>query len=311
MAFTKAKRTQAKLKIGIYGPSGSGKTYGALLVAKGLGGRIAVIDSERGSSTLFDNLVDFDVDQLDATEPEAYIEKIKDAVKANYDVVVVDSITHEWDAVKGQVDEATEASRSKNSYTAWREPSQKHARFVNALLHAPVHLIVTMREKDQTEMIANEGGKLEPVKIGTKPDQRKGFEYELTTVFRVDRSHIAVVEKDRTQLFDGFRDRLSPSVGEALRNWMTAAPITPGTARASEEKKRFVFTLLSKLNANYDDPRIKQRLLDITGKESITFWTEADVDAVTTELEKAIKDRHDKSKAEKKLSAVETQAAAS
>ena len=45
MKFVKAQRKQAKLRLALSGPSGSGKTWGALQIAKGLGGKIAVIDT--------------------------------------------------------------------------------------------------------------------------------------------------------------------------------------------------------------------------------------------------------------------------
>ena len=61
MAFRKAERRQAKLRLGLIGPSGSGKTYGALLIAQGLGGKIALIGSENGSSELYGNMFDYDV----------------------------------------------------------------------------------------------------------------------------------------------------------------------------------------------------------------------------------------------------------
>ncbi|MEG0635799.1 MAG: AAA family ATPase, partial [Pseudomonas sp.] len=58
--FKKAERKQAKLRLALAGPSGSGKTFSALLMAKGLGGRIAVIDTEHGSASLYADIADFD-----------------------------------------------------------------------------------------------------------------------------------------------------------------------------------------------------------------------------------------------------------
>ena len=51
-SFRRAERRKAKLRLAITGPAGSGKTYGALLVAKGLGGRIAMIDTEKWTMPL-------------------------------------------------------------------------------------------------------------------------------------------------------------------------------------------------------------------------------------------------------------------
>ena len=51
--FQKATRKQAKLKLAVTGPSGSGKTYSALMLAKGIGGKIALIDTENKSASLY------------------------------------------------------------------------------------------------------------------------------------------------------------------------------------------------------------------------------------------------------------------
>jgi len=52
--FQKATRKQAKARVAIDGPAGSGKTYTSLLAASVLanGGKVAVIDAERGSASL-------------------------------------------------------------------------------------------------------------------------------------------------------------------------------------------------------------------------------------------------------------------
>ena len=60
MEFRKAERRKAKLRLGITGTAGSGKTYGALLVAKGLGGKVVLIDTENGSGDLYATLFDYD-----------------------------------------------------------------------------------------------------------------------------------------------------------------------------------------------------------------------------------------------------------
>lgn len=109
LEIKKAVRSIAKLRLGLTGPSGSGKTYGALLIAKGIAsrlkdgkGRIALIDSERGSASLYSDIVDFDTIILDPPySPERYIEAMEMVEKAGYDICVVDSTTHEWNGSGG------------------------------------------------------------------------------------------------------------------------------------------------------------------------------------------------------------------
>ena len=94
--FKKAERKSAKLRAAFCGTSGSGKTYSALLLARGLGDKVAVIDTERGSSELYADLFGFDVAQLAPPfTPQRYIELIRMAA-TQYDVLVIDSLSHAW-----------------------------------------------------------------------------------------------------------------------------------------------------------------------------------------------------------------------
>ena len=71
-SFKKATKEKAKLRLAVFGVSGSGKTFSALRIAKGLGGKIAVIDTERNSACKYSDRFDFDV--CDAKKPS--IERI-------------------------------------------------------------------------------------------------------------------------------------------------------------------------------------------------------------------------------------------
>ena len=85
--FKRAQRKQAKLRLLLAGPAGSGKTMSALLLAKGLGGRIAVIDTERGSASLYSDVVDFDTLEFNPPySPERYIQALEGAAKAGYEL---------------------------------------------------------------------------------------------------------------------------------------------------------------------------------------------------------------------------------
>ena len=226
--FRKAEKRQAKLRLALCGPSGSGKTYSALLIAQGLapGGKIALIDTERGSGELYADLVAYDVAPLEPPyTPGRYIEIIRAAESAGYDVLVIDSLSHAWTGEGGILDmhdRATSASRSGNSFAAWREVTPKHNALVDAIIGAGLHVIVTMRTKTAYDLTDDGTGKKKPIKIGLSPVQRDGMEYEFTTVvdLSVD-NHIATATKDRTRLFDGEHFVPSVATGEALRDWLT------------------------------------------------------------------------------------------
>lgn len=227
MTFQKAKRRQAKLRLAISGPSGSGKTYSALLLAKGLGGRVAVIDTEQNSSTLYDTLADFDVLNLAPPyRPERFVEAIKAAEAAGYDVVIIDSITHEWSGAGGCLELNDEIAKTKyrgNTWSAWNETTPRHRAFVDAILASRCHIIATIRSKTETAQV-EEGGRKTVKKLGMKAEQRDGAEYEFTTVLDlVHENHYATASKDRSGLFTGDAQRITVETGSRLRAWLEGA----------------------------------------------------------------------------------------
>src|SRR5574340_1277824 len=150
MEFKKAVRKQAKLRLALSGPSGSGKTYGALLLAKGIGGKVALIDTERGSASLYTHVHEFDTLDLDPPyTPERFIDAIRSAERAGYDVLIIDSLTHEWSGVGGCLELVDEIARSKykgNSWSAWNDVTPRHRAVLDAILRSPLHIIATMRK---------------------------------------------------------------------------------------------------------------------------------------------------------------------
>lgn len=137
MKFEKAMRKKAKLRLALTGPSGSGKTYSALLIAKGIGGKIAVVDTEKGSASLYSDIADFDVLELEPPfSPERFIEAINAAEQAGYDSIVIDSITHEWGGVGGCLELVDTIAKTKfrgNSWSAWSEINPRHRLFLSTL----------------------------------------------------------------------------------------------------------------------------------------------------------------------------------
>lgn len=231
MQFKKAERKRAKLRLALAGPSGSGKTYSALLVAKGMGGKIAVIDTEQGSASLYSHVAEFDALELGPPfTPERYIEAINAAVNGGYEVLVIDSMTHEWDGAGGCLESNEKMAHAKfkgNTWAAWNETTPRHQAFVNAILQAPVHIIATMRSK--TETVQGDGKKV--VKLGMKTVQRDGTDYEFTTVLDLTHeNHYANASKDRTGLFSQ-PELLSEATGRKLLDWLNSgAEVKPEPA---------------------------------------------------------------------------------
>lgn len=227
MTFHKAERKQAKLRLCLCGPSGSGKTFSAIKIALGLGGKLAMVDTENGSGELYAHLGDYDAMTLSAPySPDRYVSAIKEAEKLGYNVLIIDSLTHGWTGEGGvleMADKAAKASRSGNSYMAWREVTPQHNQLVDAILTSKMHIITTMRTKTDYVIDVNDKGKSAPRKVGLAPIQRDGMEYEFTVVLdlSVD-GHIASSSKDRTGLFDGKHEMPSVKTGEVLLAWLNS-----------------------------------------------------------------------------------------
>lgn len=227
MQLRKATRQKAKIRLGLSSVSGGGKTFSALLIAKGLCGdwtKVAMIDTENGSGDLYCHLGDYNVLSLSAPyTPEKYTEAIKACESAGMDVIIIDSITHEWDGKGGCleiVDQLTQASTSKNSYISWGKVTPRHQAFIDSILQSKCHVITTVRRKQDYEMSKDSHGKLKVEKAGMKEITREGFEYELTVNLELDHGHNATASKDRTGLFSG-KPEFTPSekTGQMIAEW--------------------------------------------------------------------------------------------
>ena len=286
--FGRATKAKAKLRMAIDGPSGSGKTYTALIFATALAneGKVAVIDTERGSSTKYSDLFAFDViDMRDAFErdtfsPEHYRACIEAAEAGDYDVLVIDSLSHAWSGEGGalsMVDAAATRSRSGNSYAAWREVTPEHNKLVDAMLQSSCHIIVTMRSKMEYVLEADSRGKQVPRKVGMAPVQRQDMEYEFDIVMDLDDKHTGVVSKTRCAAID---NDVVPKPDAfwfgAVRAWLSDGVIAPEKTEATISKTttvadwpkaaqdRFMFDL-RKMGLGADDmPKLLKEWLPST-----------------------------------------------
>lgn len=239
--FKKAERKQARLRLALAGPSGSGKTYSALQMAKGLGSKIAVIDTEHGSASLYAEVADFDVMELHAPySPERYIDAIQAAEQAGYEVLIIDSYSHEWSGPGGclEINDLIADTKCRgNTWAAWKETTPRHRRLTDKILTSPLHIICTMRSK--TETVQGEGKKI--LKLGMKNEQRDGSEYEFTVVLDITHEgHMAVASKDRTKLFQQ-PELITEATGRKLLDWLNCG--TNQRERAESMMVDFIATL--------------------------------------------------------------------
>jgi len=221
MKLQKSARVKAKMKLALQGTSGSGKSIGALLIAFGLCGdwsKIAVIDTENNSANLYAHLGGYyTISIASPFSPEKYIQAIKLCEDSKMDVIILDSVSHEWDGIGGILD--THSNMTGNSFTNWGKVTPRHNAFVQAMLQSPAHIIATIRSK-QDYVLNEKNGKLVPEKVGLKGVQRDGLDYEFTIVLDVDSKHNAIASKDRTNLFINKPEfMISAETGKLINEW--------------------------------------------------------------------------------------------
>lgn len=219
--FTKAERKKAKLRLALTGISGCGKTYSALRIATGMGGNIAVIDTEHDSSSLYASEFGFSSINLDNHSPESYIKAIDDAENEGFDIVIIDSLSHVWTFCKNEVDIVANKSFKGNSWAAWSRVTPRYDALIQRMIQSSIHVIVTMRAKTETAQI-EENGRKKVIKLGMKTEMRDGIEFEFTTVIDIDHStNGAAVSKDRTHVFKGKENLpLDETIGQELMDWL-------------------------------------------------------------------------------------------
>lgn len=197
--FSKATKKKQRARVALMGPPGSGKTYTALTLAKELGQRIAVVDTERGSASKYSgDVADFDVAELDGQySPKAYVAAIRGAAEAGYDVLVIDSLSHAWE---GQGGILSQVDQKGGRFDAWKDMDPQLRGLIDAILTYPGHVIATLRTATEwvVEQVERKGRTVsEPRKVGLKPKFKDGLEYEFDVVGILDDHNVMTVTKSR------------------------------------------------------------------------------------------------------------------
>lgn len=259
LQLKKAERKKTKLKLGISAPSGGGKTLGSLLIAYGMmkekypnaseeeiWGKIAIIDSENGSGELYVDLekAGTRIGQYGAISlappftPEKYIEGILLCHKEGIEVAIIDSASHLWAGQGGLLEmQNNVAKRTGNSYTAWRELTPMHNKFIDTMLQTDLHIIATMRSKTDYVQEKDANGKTTIRKVGLNPIQRDGMEYEFTAFLDLDAEHMAFGSKDRTGIVDQQYFKITSQTGRDFMKWLESGVDASKPAQIIAESK--------------------------------------------------------------------------
>lgn len=279
--FTKASKEQAKLRLALFGPSGSGKTFTALRLATGLGGKVALIDTERGSASKYADRFAFDALQLDTEHRDikAYCQAIGVAQDAGYAVLIIDSLTHAWHELLQEVDKLARAKYGGNTWGAWSEGTPKQRSLVDAILDHDGHIIATMRTKTEWTTTTDNKGKVRPVRVGLAPEQGKGIEYEFDLLMELTPEHVARVLKDRTGKYqDKVIEMPGEKLGQELAAWL-------GQGEAPRPKQKPEPPPRANGTRPYAAEVVKRALEQRTKNDDGTPITEAQIGLVAGKLE--------------------------
>ena len=261
MTFVKAVKTQAKIRLALAGPSGSGKTFTALTLATALadGGKVAVIDTERGSASKYaDMFPEFDVMEMDSYHPDKFTAGIKEAQEAGYSVLVIDSLSHAWNGLGGLleiVEGIAKRSKSGSSFNAWNEATPIQNRLIDTITRSKMHIICTMRSK-QEYILEQVNGRNVPRKVGMAPVQRNDLEYEFDVFGEMDYENTLIIQKSRCSALSGaVISKPDSKVADVLKSWLGGAPaperpeVKPSDV---EEVKAFVGKVFTFKQENYE-----------------------------------------------------------
>ena len=218
----KAQRQGARLLIQLSGVSGSGKTFTALQLAYGLAGnnadKVVMIDTENRRGSLYAdslpqpfNIIDF----YAPFSPARYIQAIDAACAAGAEVIVIDSVTHEWESEGG-----CEWIANQTRFPDWKRAKAEHKRFMTYMLQCPAHIIACTRAREKVDFADPKN----PIKLGIQPIQEKNFSYEATVSLMMHdqgkRQDVLKCPAELQAVLGRGQGYLGVVDGQALRHWV-------------------------------------------------------------------------------------------
>ena len=212
-----------KLRIGLSGASGFGKTYSGLSLGFGITNdwnKICLIDSENSSSALYSHLGPFNIIDINAPfTPEKFCQAIKLAEDSNMELIIIDSLSMEWNGSGGCLDIHEQLG---GRFQDWAPVKKRHQAFIDAILKSSCHIITTVRRKVEYSLDKDSNGRTKVFKLGTKEVTQEGYEYELDINFElINENHLAKATKDRLNLYMNKPEFIiNVSTGKKLINYI-------------------------------------------------------------------------------------------
>lgn len=203
------QRIGSKAIIAISGVSGSGKTYTALQIARGMvshPSKIGFLDTENKRGSLYSDILDgqFMIGDLYAPfSPRRYRDSIIEFQDSGVEVLVIDSISHEWEGEGGCEDIANAPLENGGKMANWKAAKSEHKKFMNALLQCKMNVIVCIRAREKMDF----KNPSKPVSLGIQPICEKNFMYEMTASLMIE-------NEGRSQRFLKMPSFLIPAFGD-------------------------------------------------------------------------------------------------
>lgn len=233
-----AQREGARTVGAICGVSGSGKTYSALLIAFGMAGRdsskVGLLDTENRRGSLYSDIMPdgkpFMIGDLRPPfSPLRYAEAVKEFQSAGVEVLVIDSVTHEWDG-EGGADDIANAPDSQGrppKLARWNEAKRQHKRFMNVMIQSDMQIICCVRAREKSKPEKDpQTGRTVYVPLGLQPIQERDFMFEATYSIMMHESgtrhDLVKVPKELVPAFPG-TGYLGPETGQLIRAWVDGA----------------------------------------------------------------------------------------
>lgn len=236
----KAQREGARLVIGLAGVSGSGKTYSAIQLAYGLANhdasKVGFLDTENRRGSLYSDALPepFLIGDLIAPfSPQRYIEAIHEFQKAGVEVLVIDSVTHEWEG-SGGCEEI--ASNTTSRISDWKKAKAEHKRFMNAMLQCDMHIIACIRAREKVDFTNPK----DPRSLGVQPIQEKNFMFEMTASLMMwdsgKQQQVLKCPDELLPIFGRGNGYITVADGKNLRAWVDGAKQTDPAVEAARNR---------------------------------------------------------------------------